>query len=357
MKEQIIELAKKLILFKSTVDNPEEKQNIIDFVIEYLKNYDVKTEKLEFEGVPSLVVTFDGEKKQKVWMNGHIDVVPADDDMYEAFEKDGRLYGRGALDMKTNAAASIMLMVEFSKMEKKPSVGLMLVTDEEIGGFNGSKKLMEAGYTGDFLICCEPTSLDVKNKAKGIFGVELVAKGKSAHGAYPWDGENAIYNFYPEFEKVKKMFTDPMTLNVDVWDTTYSLNRLNSGTANNKVPDECKGYVDIRYTDKFDKEQFIEKVKAETKFEVKVVMDAPMFFTDQSNPMFMKFIEIARKHNPELKIKHGNGASDTRFFSEAGLAATEFGGTGEGMHSENEYIEINSVLKSYEVWKEFILSS
>ncbi|MBW3021620.1 M20/M25/M40 family metallo-hydrolase [Candidatus Woesearchaeota archaeon] len=350
MKE-VVSLAKKLISFPTIAENLKEKHRCIDFVMAYLKGTGLKLKKLEFDGIPSLVISFDGKKKQRVWMNGHLDVVPAD--MYKGVEKKGRLYGRGSLDMKTGAAAAIVLMKELSTLKKKLSVGLMLVTDEEIGGVNGSKKLMQLGYTSDFLICCESTDLNIINKGKGILGLELTAKAKATHGAHPWQGVNAIEQFYAEFQKFKKMFKDPMKLGKNKWVTTYSLNMINSGTAHNKVPDECAGYVDIRHIDNFDKMKFVKRLKKETGFKVDVKSNEPIFFTDEKNQMFNKFLAIAKKHNPKCQIKHMNGATDTRFFT---MPAGQFGPSGKGMHAEEEYVDIKSVKTAYNVWKEFILS-
>ncbi|MBW3004111.1 hypothetical protein KY337_06120, partial [Candidatus Woesearchaeota archaeon] len=68
MKE-VVSLAKKLISFPTIAENLKEKHRCIDFVMAYLKGTGLKLKKLEFDGIPSLVISFDGKKKQKVWMN------------------------------------------------------------------------------------------------------------------------------------------------------------------------------------------------------------------------------------------------------------------------------------------------
>ena len=131
-KEEITALLRKLVSFKTTADNPEELSKCIDFVKGFLpktlivKKY-VKNKK------PSLVITFAKTKNPEIFFACHLDVVPAPDSMFVPRIKGKRMYARGSYDDKGSAAALICLMRDFAKEGKKPSVGLILTTDEEIG--------------------------------------------------------------------------------------------------------------------------------------------------------------------------------------------------------------------------------
>ena len=130
-------------------------------------------------------------KKFKIILNAHLDVVSGREEQYKPYEKDGKLFGRGAIDMKGAAAVEILVFKEVAKRVSYP-LALQLVTDEEIGGFCGTKYQIEKGVRADFVIAGEPTDFGVNNKAKGIIWLKIKTKGKSAHGAYPWRGKNAL---------------------------------------------------------------------------------------------------------------------------------------------------------------------
>ena len=96
------------------------------------------------------------------------------------------------MDMKANVACLMTVFKDVADKVNYP-LGLQLVTDEEIGGFHGTKYQIEKGVRAEFVVVGESTDLNIKNRAKGILWAKISAKGKTAHGAYPWRGENAIW--------------------------------------------------------------------------------------------------------------------------------------------------------------------
>jgi len=134
----------------------------------------------------------------KIILNAHLDVVSGRKEQYKPYEKDGKLFGRGAIDMKGAAAVEILVFKEIAKKVSYP-LALQLVTDEEIGGFCGTKYQIEKGVRADFVIAGEPTDFGVNNKAKGIIWLKIKTKGKAAHGAYPWRGKKCLIDTILKF--------------------------------------------------------------------------------------------------------------------------------------------------------------
>ena len=135
-------------------------------------------------------------------ISGHMDVVSPGDvsnwstDPFVLTEKEGKLYGRGANDMKSGLAALAIAMIELKESNTltKGSVRFMATTGEEVGGA-GSKKLYEEGYMDDVdaLIVAEPSQDVIVYSHKGSLNFKVTSKGQEAHSAMPHLGYNAIH--------------------------------------------------------------------------------------------------------------------------------------------------------------------
>src|SRR3989338_3154557 len=149
---EIIGLTKQLISFRTTADRTDEIKKCIDFIQKSLRGQDLYVKRHESNGKLSLWISFNRKKKQKIILNCHIDIVDGQDAQFQGKVKNNILYGKGAYDMKAAAAIFMTLMKHFSQMKNKPSIGLMVVSDEETGGLNGTKYLIKKGYKCDFCI-------------------------------------------------------------------------------------------------------------------------------------------------------------------------------------------------------------
>lgn len=184
MQNSIASLVKDLIAIPSTKDNPDALKQTLEVAKKELEGF--TAEEFESNGIPSLLVYKETKRPEhfKVILNAHLDVVPAKNNQYAVTEKDGKWYGRGTNDMKAATAVEILVFKELAK-QLPYSIALQLVTDEEIGGFHGTKYQVAQGIKGDFVIAGEPTNFGINNKAKGIIWAKVTTKGKIAHGAYP----------------------------------------------------------------------------------------------------------------------------------------------------------------------------
>ena len=287
-------------------------------------------------------------------MNAHIDVVEADDKDFTPKIEGDKLLGRGSVDMKAGAAASMLLMKEFK--DKKPDMALMIVSDEEIGGFDGTGHLVKQGYTADFVMAAEPghdaNKLDICIKEKGVFWVKIKTKGKACHGSRPWLGENAAEKLFNKYFEIKKLFTP--TTPEDRWKTTVNLGKVNSGNSPNRVPDEAEMVLDIRYTEETSASELFDKIKQIQDIEVEVIEEAPMLI-NKDMTMINKLKKVVENvTGKECPLMSEHGASDLRFFSEKEVPSAIIGPFGENYHGDGEFVLISSLELFYKVMVEFV---
>jgi len=194
---EIVDLTKDLIRFKSTHTRPEEIQRCARFIETWFKEHDIPCVFVERNGVPS-VSALPAPRHISLLLMSHIDVVNATDPLFEPFEKNGRLYGRGAIDDKYAAALSMILLKNLIESNRRRglddstvTLGILITGDEEVGGYHGARSAL-GGITCDFCIALDGGRVDkIVVKEKGILRLKVVATGKTAHGARPWQGENA----------------------------------------------------------------------------------------------------------------------------------------------------------------------
>ena len=135
---------------------PDELNRCADFIQDYLKDCGIRYNRIESNGIPSISVVAENGYTPVLLMS-HIDVVAADDELFEPYEKDGSLFGRGSADDKYAVAVSLVLLKKYmKKMETEGKgqeslpFGVLITGDEEIGGCNGAKQSLKDIKTGRF---------------------------------------------------------------------------------------------------------------------------------------------------------------------------------------------------------------
>ncbi|UCE08534.1 MAG: M20/M25/M40 family metallo-hydrolase, partial [bacterium] len=237
---EIIDLTKELIRLKTMHSKPEEIQRCASHIENYLKNNDIPYRRMDHNQIPSIWVMPPNDYAS-ILLISHIDVVDAPDEMFEPVEKDGKLFGRGSIDDKYAVALSLVLVKEYLQRLKRLNqgpedlpFGILITGDEEIGGANGVQMALKEIKT-DFAIALDGGSIEkIVVKEKGIVQLKLIARGKTAHGARPWLGENAIDNLISDYLKLKDFF-DLST--PDHWHRTLNFGRIQAGESLNQVPD------------------------------------------------------------------------------------------------------------------------
>ncbi len=346
LETKIVKLASDLIRIPSNTNELEPQTEIIDFVAGILNNFTI--ERFEKNGRPSLLVyNHDGVQTRefKVILNAHLDVVPGHKNQHMPYVKAGRLYGRGAYDMKAAAAVEILVFKELAK--KLPyNLGLQLVTDEEFGGFDGTKHQLKNGIRAEFALVGEGTELGITTAAKGIYWLKIKVKGKPGHSAYPWRGENAVWKMHRFLSLLKVKYPE---LKENKWQSTVNIAHMSTpNTTYNIIPDECEVLLDIRYIPE-DKDKVLKEIRDLAEFDFEELwLNEPVHYVSKNNPYINKLQLAVKKitaQKPQLLKKEGG--SDMRHFSALGIPAVEFGPIGDNVHADDEWVSVSSLVDFY----------
>ncbi len=285
----------------------------------------------------------------------HIDVVNADDSLFEPVEKGGRLYGRGAIDDKYAAALSMVLLKNRIQSDRRQGLdnralplGVLITGDEEIGGYNGARSTLGKIHC-DFCIALDGGRVDkIVVKEKGILRLKVVASGKTAHGARPWQGENAIERLMADCLVVKAFFDG--LAEPEHWHRTMNLSVFHAGDAVNQVPDKAEATFDIRYTENDDVDDLVHRIQAAVTGEVITEEREPLFVSPES-PYRERLLALAT----ETRTGIAHGASDARFLSQFNIPGVVWGADGNSsQHSMVEHVEIQSISILYDLLDRFV---
>ena len=229
-----VALTERLIAFDTS--NAEGVRRCAEFVAGWLEARDVETRQIESRGLPVTMAEVGPADAPTLVLHGHLDVVPAASEQFEARIDGDRLYGRGAYDMK-GAVAAMMLVMRDAREQDGARLRLGIVSDEESEEEEnrGSDALVADGFIGEFAITGEPTNLQVGVQAKGVLAMRLGISGRSAHGATPWLGDNAIVKAVEVFRAIESLpFARQSS---ELFDRpSINLGRIWGGDALNRVP-------------------------------------------------------------------------------------------------------------------------
>jgi len=244
-----------------------------------LKAFDFETEHLDFGPAEFRVSNMWSFKRSRALnaptlvFAGHTDVVPTGPldqwttPPFTPSYRDGKLFGRGASDMKTSLAAMVVATEEFLRQEENPqfSIAFLLTSDEEGPSIDGTVKVVELltsrGEKLDWCIVGEPTAVHkigdmVKNGRRGTLSGKLTVKGVQGHIAYPQLASNPIHLFAPALAELSSITWDAG--NDFFQPTSWQVSNIHAGTgANNVIP----GQVVVDFNFRFSTESTAEELK------------------------------------------------------------------------------------------------
>lgn len=334
-----------------------QAKQCLDYHHDYLKQYGMSVDNHTSSGFSSLVATTKDSKNPKVLLQAHIDVVPAPDKAFQMVERDGKLYGRGVYDMKFAAACYLQLVEDLKDELDQYDFGIMLTTDEEVGGENGVGYLLDQGYSAE--VCVLPDGGNdwaLETACNGIWMVELIAEGKTAHGSRPWEGENAINKLTDLIHEIRDLFGD-----CQPYQHSLTVGQIGGGTAINQVPGLAKATLDMRFTDNAGYEKFrkdIENLANKTGVTLETIVHTDDCHTDVENPYIASFINIAEQvRGQKLETCRSFGSTDARFFTAHDIPTIVIRPVGGGHHSDEEWIDKTSLEEFYQVLKAYVVET
>ncbi len=299
---------------------------------------------------------------------GHTDVVPTGpleqwtSNPFVPSHRDGKLYGRGASDMKTSIAAFVVAVEEFLKDNPNPllSLSFLLTSDEEGPSIDGTvvmcKWLTERGEKLDYCIVGEPTSVEktgdmIKNGRRGTMSGKLTVKGLQGHIAYPHLAENPIHKFAPamaalvstEWDKGNEFFPA----------TTWQISNIHGGTgASNVIP----GHAVIDFNFRFSTESTPESLQKRlvdvlastglqpTKdFDLQWTIGGLPFLTRPGELVHAVQAAIRAETGLETQLSTTGGTSDGRFIAKICDQVIECGPPNATIHKIDEHIVVADI--------------
>jgi len=309
----------------------------------------------ELTRMPHLDVLRDGDlvvartnlgRARRVVIAGHIDTVPVNGNLPTRFETaDGvdYLWGRGTVDMKPGVAVALKLAAELTA----PAVDLtwLFYDHEEVASDqNGLARLARTRpelLAGDFAILGEPSNGAVEGGCNGTMRFDVVTRGKRAHSARGWMGENAIHKAAP----ILRLLADfePETIEVDGLAYRENLNAVlvGGGVAGNVIPDECRIHVNYRFAPSRRPDEAEAKMRALFEplgeFELKDL--SPGARPGLDDPLAQEFLAAVG-----LEAKPKYGWTDVARFSVLGIPAVNFGpGDPSLAHADDERVPLAQI--------------
>jgi acetylornithine deacetylase/succinyl-diaminopimelate desuccinylase-like protein len=203
-------------------------------------------------GRPNLLLNLVPKNKtrQRILLAPHLDTVNATEEQFVPRASNGRLYGRGACDTKGSVAAMISALLKVAKEGGRPKETEIVfagLVDEE-NAQAGSRALAASGFTADLAIVGEPTNLKVVTAHKGSLWLRFETRGKSAHGARPELGRNAVHEMSRVVDLLQTDYAASLRRRGHplLGRATVSVGVIAGGTQPNIVPDRCFILVDRR---------------------------------------------------------------------------------------------------------------
>jgi succinyl-diaminopimelate desuccinylase len=295
---------------------------------------------------------------------GHTDVVPTgppeqwQSAPFAPTRRDGKLYGRGASDMKTSLAAMVVACEEFVAAHPghQGSIAFLITSDEEGPAVDGTvvvcELLEERGETPDYCLVGEPTSAHVlgdmiKNGRRGSLSGHLVVKGVQGHIAYPQLARNPIHQAAPALAE----------LTAERWDdgneyylpTSWQVSNVQAGTgATNVIPGQMTIDFNFRFSTASTADSLEARVHAildrhNLDYDLKWTLNGQPFLTPRGTLSQAVCDAIRAETGIDAELSTTGGTSDGRFIARICPQVIEFGPPNASIHKIDEHIELRFI--------------
>jgi succinyl-diaminopimelate desuccinylase len=295
---------------------------------------------------------------------GHTDVVPTGplekwtSNPFKPTHRDGKLYGRGAADMKTSLAAMIVAVEEFVEAhpDHQGSIGFLITSDEEGPATDGTvivcDQLKARGEQLDYCIVGEPTSVNkigdmIKNGRRGTMSGKLTIKGVQGHIAYPHMAKNPIHLAMPALAELATIKWDEG--NEYYLPTSWQMSNIHAGTgASNVIPGECIVDFNFRFSTASTVEELQQGVRAVLdkhglQYELTWIVGGHPFLTPRGKLSDALSDAISAETGLTTELSTTGGTSDGRFIAKICPQVVEFGPTNASIHKIDEHIAVEEI--------------
>ncbi|HLW46173.1 MAG TPA: M20 family metallopeptidase [bacterium] len=248
--EEILALARRLVAIPSYGPEHGWETGVADVLADFLAREGVTvTRRPVADGRSNVLAMLPGQRDGRplLMLNGHMDTVPPSGSMryppFAAEVHDGRLWGRGAVDMKGSVAAMTAAFAALRRAGVRPPRPLMLaaVIGEETGGL-GTAALGADGAPADMAVVGEPSGLAIIPAHRGVYRCDIVVHGRAAHGSTPELGVNAIVLAARLIAALDDRLPEMWTAqrHPALGGPSFTIGTIRGGIATNVVPDRCE---------------------------------------------------------------------------------------------------------------------
>lgn len=353
-----LELAQQLIRLPSTPESRGEHR-VAELLADRLEAAGFATSLHTYGDHHSNVVARWGRHdRPAICLSGHLDTVTVveEDWRFEPYAADvvgSRLYGRGAVDMKTGVAALVHAAETYvaSSAPDAAPIALVLTAEEEVGSLGASALAREPDLLPEskFLLIAEPTSNQPVLGHRGALWLNLVARGRSCHGSTPHLGENAIEKLVDGLSLVREWCQANPTSHGVLGGRTLNIGRLNGGVLRNIVPDRAVAELDFRTPLKDEQATLADTLATllDNRVSVEPVLSLPPVYTEPTDPMVELVRDVVSRH-----IDLADGPAVARFFTDASVLTPALGtvptvicgpGSPDQAHVVDEWCEVSEI--------------
>ncbi|EPD61738.1 ArgE/DapE family peptidase [Coprococcus sp. HPP0048] len=361
----------KEILAIPSVNGADNEGAVAEFIANYLKekHIDAFVQQID-ETHANIIAKLEGKSSETVVWNGHLDTVPYGNteewntDPSIPVEKNGRIYARGASDMKSGLAAMAYLLGEIGESGEKPEQTMLFLgtCDEEKSGLGAEKILEEIDLSsGSLLLIGEPTGCKLGVAQKGCIWAQLNISGKTSHGAYPEEGYNAVEYGMKIVCRIKKWVTEYEHRLLGT--ATAQVTMIQGGIAPNMTPDFAEILLDIRIVPGISAEDVEKKIKkicqeeveetnGEVKFEVRIKNARRAIEIAEEERWLKEFKAYLKQNGAETEEIGINYFTDASILTkkESEIPVLLFGpGEPRLAHKPNEFVELEKYEKYIEI--------
>lgn len=328
----------------------------LDYIEDYLRLRGMYCTRATFEGHGTLLASIhkDRELTPTVLLTAHVDVVAGDEAQFTLQVDGDKLLGRGTYDMKFAIAGYMQLVDDLGEDLQKYDFSILIVADEETTDV-GTKSYIAAGLRPQICILPDSTATgwDIETVAKGYWRFDLIAKGKAAHGARPWEGESASIKLIYALHELRTHFESQ-----DIHSDTLNIGKIHGGKAHNMVPAEMSAGIDIRFLSEEnlqEKRQLIQDLCEKHDLTMQDISLAMPAITHLDHPLvkhYLDSVEAVTGKKPGEFISCAG--SDAPYFQKNGVECIISCCEGGGHHTKNEWVSRTSLAQFVPILRDYL---
>lgn len=379
--QELISLTQALIKIPSHKDVQGREKEVSKYIYNFCIENDLEAELVPVEGERNNVIVYlrgDGTGKT-LMLNGHTDTVPPYNmtiDPFAAEIKDDAIWGRGAVDMKGPIASMLITMLALKRSGKKLKGDVIftgVIGEEERS--EGTEYLVKSGLKADGAIVGEPSNYEYAIGHRGLEWLEIVIKGKAAHGGVPHLGVNAVEKAAKLIERIKRDLYPKLAerYNEYMGPSVMNFGVIEGGSQPSTVADKCSIKIDRRYVPGETVESVLKEYqdiindlkKEDSDFDAEIIrmpnnmltLDHLYLMTSPDNPIVTVVREsIKEVINQEPQITRRRGWTDAALLSNFAKIPTVVFGPGNisYSHTKNERVKISELVDAVDIYSKIV---